>query len=434
MRNAFAFPALCLLCLFALISFSVGQTTASPINNHPLVTTSWNFECVQNSGCGPGGTWITTVSQPGTTRLWYSGVAWSDLETAPGTYKWTTLDTWLDMVAEHQPRVILYTFGQTPCWIATVQCTGTGWGAGNSWSNTPPADLTPSGSPSFTEFVTALTQHCSPAGNCVKNYIKYWEMWNEANLTPYWTGTVNQLYNMFKPVVPIIRSNVTNAKLSTPPVSGGTYTWAQSWMQLENTNGRLSDFYGFHSYMEAFTPEKRMGMVENMVNTKVNNGWSAVPWMNTETNFVNTTLACSPDYTALECDGQLVRWYVLQFAYQGGTAGGASSIGWFDWNGISSGGYDTYYDTLMRWLAGATFTASCSNAKGTTVWTCPLTESNGASALIVWNTAESSSYTPGTQYVDYREFNNTYGGETVVMSRGETVTIGIVPIMFETKK
>jgi hypothetical protein len=434
MRNVFAFPVVCLLCLFAIISCSVAQTTASPISNNPLVTTSWNFECVYNSGCGPGGTWITTVSQPGTTRLWFSGTAWSDLETAPGTYRWTNLDAWLDMVAEHQPRVILYTFGQTPCWIASGQCTGTGWGAGNSWSNTPPADLTASGSPSFTQFVTALTQHCSPAGNCVKDYIKYWEMWNEANLQPYWTGTVNQLYNMFKPVVPIIRNNVTGAKLSTPPVSGGTYTWAQSWIQLENTNGRLSDFYGFHSYMESFTPEKRIGMVENMVNTKVNNGWSAVPWMNTETNFVNTTLACSPEYTAQECDAQFVRWFVLQFAYQGGTAGGASNIGWFDWSGIASGGYDTYYDTLMRWLVGATFTASCSNAKNTTVWTCPLTESNGAGALIVWNTAESSSYTPGTQYVDYREFNGTYGGQTVVMSRGETVTIGITPIMFETKK
>jgi polysaccharide biosynthesis protein PslG len=433
MRRLFAFSPSYFVFLFLLGSsfWSFAQSTAVPMNSHPIEPTSWTFECVYESGCGPGGTWITTTSQPGTTRLWYSGTGWSQLEPESGTYLWTNLDTWLDLVAEHQPRAILFTFGQTPCWIASVACTGNGWGPGNAWSATPPSDLTASGSPSFTSFVTALTEHCSPAGNCVKDYVKYWEMWNEPNLLPYWTGTANQLYEMFKPVIPIIRKNVPGAITSTPPVGGGDSTWMASWMVLENTNGRISDYYGFHSYMQAFTPEKRMGMVENMVNTKNDNGWTTTPWMNTETNFVSTNLTCSTDYTAQECQGQLVRWFILQFAYQGG-AGGAFSVGWYDWNSITAGGYDTYYDTMMRWLAGSTFTASCSNAKDTTVWTCPLTEADGATALIVWNTAGDSSYTPANEYVRYREFNGTYGGAIVHISPGESTTIGVVPIMFET--
>lgn len=419
--------------MLAANSVARAQSTALPMNNHPLVATSWNFECIYHTDCGSNGAWITTVSQPGTARLWYAGVAWSDLEPAPNTFQWNNLDIWLDMVAQHQPRAIMYTFGQTPCWIATATCSGNGWGVGNSWEATPPADLTPSGSPSFTTFVTELVQHCSPAGNCVKDYIKYWEMWNEPNLTPYWTGSATQLYQLFQPVVAIIRKNVPDAKISTPPVGGGTVSWMASWLALENSNGRLSDYYGFHSYMQAFTPEKRMGMVENMVTTKNNNGWTTTPWMNTETNFVNTTLACAPQYTTQECDGQFVRWFVLQFAYQGG-AGGAYNVGWYDWDTIASGGYDTYYDTLMQWLVGGTFTSSCANAKGSTVWTCPITLATGASGLIVWDTSGNSTYTPAQQYLSYRAFDGTYGGDTVTISAGQATTIGVIPIMFQTVK
>jgi hypothetical protein len=58
-------------------------------------------------------------------------------------------------------------------------------------------------------------------------------------------------------------------------------------------------------------------------------------------------------------------------------------------------------------------------------------ESNGHSALIVWNTAGSSNYTPAAQYVDYRSFNGTNGGATTSISSGELTKIGVIPIMFE---
>jgi hypothetical protein len=108
---------------------------------------------------------------------------------------------------------------------------------------------------------------------------------------------------------------------------------------------------------------------------------------------------------------------------------GASHVNWYDWE-HSISGYDTYYYTMMTWLRWATFTNSCSNNGN--VWTCQMTERNGRSALIVWNVAGDSSFQPATQYVDYRKFNGTYGGETVNISPGQSTTIGVVPIMFET--
>jgi hypothetical protein len=395
------------------------------MGSHPIEPTDWSFECITGSDCGTNGSWITTTSQPGTVRLWDSGTAWSDIHTAAGAYDWENLDTWLDLIAEHQPRAVIYTFGHTPCWISSVSCNGS-----QTWSPSPPSDLTSNGSPSFTAFVTALVQHCSPAGNCVKNFIKYWEMWNEPDNLPYWTGTATQLYQMFKPVIPIIRNNVSGAKVSTPPMCAHA-TWMASWMTLENTYGRLSDYYGFHVYLLDYTPEERMGWLQIILDTKDANGWTTTPWMNTETGYNIGTFTCSTQYTAEDCRGQLVRWHVLQYAYQAGS-GGAFHVGWYDWESISPGGYDTYYYTMMHWLTGATFTASCTNSG--TVWTCPLKEAGGATALIVWNTDGDSQYAPASEFVDYKYFNGTYGGSTEDITPGQTTTIGLVPIMFESKR
>jgi hypothetical protein len=435
MRNQLAFASLCLLCVLGMTFASHAESAPPAMGSKPISATNWSFECILDSGCGPnptgGGTWITSTSQPGTVRLYDAGTPWDILNTGPGTYEWTNLDTWLDMVAEHQPRAVIFTFSHVPCFIASTPCSDEGkTDSGKYYSPSVPKDLTASGSKTFTSFVTALVQHCSPAGNCVKDYIKYWEMWDEPNDPHYWVGTVNQLYDMFKPVIPIIRSNVPGAIISTPPVCGGNTTWMTSWLNLENTNGRLSDYYGFHSYLSTFEPEQRINMIKNMLDAKNNAGWTTTPWWNTETNFQIGEDTCSTQFTVEDCRGQLVRWHVLQYAYQGG-AGGAYHVGWYDFPSISSGGYDTYYYTMMQWLTGATFTASCTYSG--TVYTCPLTEADGASGLVVWNTGGNTHYTPANEYKNYKSFNGTYGGATTSISAGEPTTIGLIPIMFATK-
>jgi hypothetical protein len=401
------------------------SNTVSPMGSHPISPANWSFECFYcwNSP------WITTKAQPGTVRLWQAGTEWAFLNTGGGNYDWSHLDNWLDLIAEQHPTAAIYTFGFVPCWISTAGCDGNGWGFGHNFSPSPPSDLTVSGSPAFTAFVTALVQHCSPAGHCVKNYIKYWEMWNEPDNDnpPYWTGTPTQLYDMFAPVIPIIRNHVPGAKVSTPPMCAHA-TWMANWMTLENTYGRLSDYYGFHVYLLDYTPEARMGWVQDILDTKNANGWTTTPWMNTETGYSLPAFTCSTQYTAEDCRGQLVRWHVLQYAYQGG-GGGAYHVGWFNWKVFSSGGYDTTYYTMMQWLIGASFTTSCTNQG--TVWSCPLTEASGNMALIAWDTAGNSQYTPASEYVDYQYFNGTYGGATEAISAGQGTTVGVVPIMFE---
>lgn len=246
MGSRVGFVLVCVLVCFSGTSL-IAQTGGAqvPAGPRPLAVTSFGFQCVYDTQCGDswdGGTWITTKSQPGLVRLWTSGVEWAILETGAGTYDWTDLDVWLDLVAANQPRSVMYTFGHVPCFIA-IGCHYNAKPA--PWTAVPPSDLTSQGSPTFDTFVNALVNHCSPAGNCVKDYIKYWELWNEANCPGFWAGSIDQLYSMMRPAVDIIRRHIPQAVIMNPPPSGSDAGWVGQWLTEENTRGRLSDVLRF---------------------------------------------------------------------------------------------------------------------------------------------------------------------------------------------
>jgi hypothetical protein len=415
----FFVPALpvVLLLLVVLAKHDVTPTEAQAIRNSPTLTaSSFGFQCGTGrpTNC-PDVTWPTTIAQPGMIRLWDSQVQWHLLNYGPEKYNWRTLDRYLDAMAAHQPRDAMYTFGYTPCWDTKRECEPA-WG-----SPFPPDDLTPKGSPSFNAFVLALVTHCSEAGHCVKDNIKYWELWNEANAPHYWSGTIPQLYELLAPAVATIRSKVPGALILTPPANRGDTDWMQDWLNEENKNGRLSDIFSFHLYLQNHLPEPRFATVKQMVDLKNStSGWSNTPWVNSETNFDARTFACDSKYSSDDCVGQMVRWHLLHFAY------GSQHVSWYYFNTTigHNADYSTAYHSMMDWLVGGHFTAVCSASDN--VYSCPFVEASGHHALFIWNPDGHSSYTPESPYVDYK----TLSGSKASIS-GKSVTVGVKPIMLE---
>lgn len=400
-------------------SNSVVAAFATPASDRsaPITASSFGFQCGTGkvTNC-PNATWPTTIAQPGMLRLWDSQVQWHALNPTRGTYNWRTLDAYLDAVAAHQPRDVMYTIGYTPCWATRGECERV-WG-----STFPPDDLRADGSPSFNTFVTALVKHCSPAGHCVKDLIKYWEMWNEANADSYWHGTVPQLYQLMSPAVAIIRSNVPGAVVLTPPVSRGDTDWMANWLSEENKNGRLSDIYSIHLYLQGNIPELRFHLLQEMLDLKnKTSGWSDTPWMNSETNFDAATFSCNSKFSTEDCIGQMVRWHLIQFSF------GARHVSWFFFNTTigRNNDFSTAYHSMMEWLVGGSFSDHCS--PDGTVITCPFVDANGHPALFVWNYNGNSSYAPASRYRAYKEL----GGTTTSLSPGQPINIGAKPIMLQ---
>jgi len=367
-----------------------------------------------------------------------TGTTWHRLSPGPKAYKWDNLDRWLDSIAAHQPRAVLFTFNRVPCWNASEAreaCTS----RGSPGSPFPPSDLTASGSPSFNAFVEALTKHCSPAGHCVKDYIKYFELWNEPNARRYWNASVQELYQMVKPAAAIVRANVPGVLISTPaPFKVENPSWMDEWLAQENKSGRISDIYGFHAYIgpgkiwntAEDAPEKRFdALVVPMVAKKNSAGWNTTPWMNTETGFLGggpfmpTDCPLNQGATDVICDAYLARWFVLQFAY------GAQHIDWYWFSTI--GHQDAAYDQVMRWLVGSHFTGPCTN-KGS-VYECRLVQASDRNALIVWDadstcsgeTCRTKSYTVGSQFRSVKDLS----GKAATIPANHVVDIGAKPIL-----
>jgi hypothetical protein len=402
----------------AVSSATRGQFTvrnSEDKNPQTIKRSSFGFQCGtgKSTNC-PNATWPTSIAQPGMIRLWDSQVQWHLLNPKSGSYDWRILDAYLDAIAAHQPRDAMYTFGYTPCWDTKGRCEVT-WG-----STYPPSDLTPDGSVSFNSFVFALVTHCSRAGNCVSDRIKYWELWNEANADSYWNGTVSQLYQLMAPAIPIIRSKVSGALILTPPANRGDTDWMRSWLDQENSKGRLSDVFSFHVYLQGATPESRFHLIQQMVELKNSTpGWASTPWMNSETNFDAARFACQegPD----ECIGQMVRWHLIHFAF------GAQQLSWYYFNTTigRNPDFSAAYKTMMDWLVGGHFVTGCS-VDGNVV-TCPFVEANSHHALFVWTLGGKSSYAPTAPYADYKSLS----GNTVSVSTSQKVPIGVQPIMLE---
>jgi hypothetical protein len=414
-----------------------------------VLTGSFGFQCANNDtsagSCRVGGvlTWPATQAQPGIVRLWDTGVSWKSLNPSSGSYSWTELDDWLDLIAAKQPRAAVYTIGWTPYWDApsgTCQTINASDG-----SPCPPTDLISSGSATFNSFISALVGHCSPNNHCVSTYIKYFELWNEPDVSDRWTGTAAQLYQMMAPAVTIIKNNVSGVKILSPPLTyvnenDGTYrAWQCSWLAQEVSNGILSDIYAVHKYWQQSTPENQLSEIASELapNTSYDStcsasGWTTLPAWLTETNYQNqgmpgTPYVCDTSlYSTSDCAGQIVR---AQLLFTGGGSGlGMSNVDWYSW--LPAVGdvtlSDTVYYYMMKYLVGGTL-ESCNNVSGT-IWSCSFTEANGANALWIWTpTAAGTAFIVPSGYTDYRDL----GGGTTGVTGGQTITIGPEPIMLE---
>jgi len=439
---------------------------------------------------------LNPPAAPGLLRLHDSGTYWSALQPQSGpcssSCDFTTLDNWLDLIAQHQPIAVSQVFTWVPCWD-TIGGNETGpYGGTNNpgcdidpvaptGSNYPPTDLGSSGSATFNDFVTNFVQHCSPAGNCVgkcpsgqtcasTNLIQYYEMWNEWDISYHWNqgaappngcGTTiaacaQLLYQMVAPAAAIVKANVDGSVILTPSTTPDSPTYQcdlLNWLNLEDTNGHISDWIAWHSYLTTLSgsttviPEQQWAnWNQNFLNVQAGgsvagcgfpatSNWTSTPWANTETNFSGSATVnyqCpQPTYSADDCSGQIVRWQILHDSIgTNGPNNAASGLFWYYWlNTIGSNSqYETAYYYMMQYMVGTKFTAPASSPDSIT-WTAPLLEADGATqAEWVWTTNESGvSYTVPSGYVDYRDLQ----GNTTNVTAGSQITIGVEPFLLE---
>jgi len=174
-------------------------------------------------------------------RLWDMKVAWRDVNPSPGVFDWSILDKRIAQVESWGGRPLLV-MGLTPQWAAADPSAGDPrWGAGTA---SPPADTN-----SWAAYVRAVSARYG-------DRIGAYELWNEANLRTFWTGTPGQMAELVGIAYPIIKQNSPSATVLSPSVttrlsSGGRFTAAFLEALTEqgfSVGNAPFDAFAIHSY------------------------------------------------------------------------------------------------------------------------------------------------------------------------------------------
>ena len=137
-------------------------------------------------------------------RIWDMKSAWRDVNPAPGVFDWSILDRRIAQVESWGGRPLLV-LGLTPQWAALdPQAGDPRWGAGSS---SIPADLQ-----AWSTYVRAVTTRYG-------DRIGAYEIWNEANLKTFWSGSAADMVEMAGVAYQLIKTYSPNAIVLAPSVT-----------------------------------------------------------------------------------------------------------------------------------------------------------------------------------------------------------------------
>ena len=400
-------------------------------------------------------------------RLWDTGTGWAQVNTAPGVYDWTRLDAILTNAQTHGVDV-LYDLARTPgfaqcgpsttspCVQSSVDCayaTSIGGSPGQCYW---PGDLNPDGTGTnqyWKDWITAMVTH-SMNLDSTHARIRYYEIWNEPNVTGFWRGTDAQLARMTLDAACIIKGvgigctspgiDPSAMIVSIAPTNGGSQIDAELNSYFAAGAADVVDVIAFHGYMGA-NPDAIATLVDRLKNGAIATyGLQSKPLFDTEFSWGLGPVFTDPDERA----GFVARSLILH------ASAGVDRVFWYAWSTSGTLWSDTNttgcntpdasgtgficstgiaYQQVENWLAGASLASACS--LNGTVWTCNLARPGGYQAQAVWDSAQScsggtcttSGFTVDPAYTQYRDLK----GAITSLSGQRTVRIGYKPILLE---
>lgn len=171
----------------------------------------------------------TIASVPaGYVRLWDTETTWADIEPNKGEFEWRTFEKQVQ-VAERKGAKVMMVFGGTPAWASAAK--------------TPQS--MPDNISDWRDYVRAVS--CRNAGR-----IDAYEIWNEANLQTFWTGTPEQMAELTaaaKEEIAGCDPTATVVAASTTTRATGSFgTFYPAYLNALKAKSWPIDAYSVHSY------------------------------------------------------------------------------------------------------------------------------------------------------------------------------------------
>jgi hypothetical protein len=424
-----------------------------------------------------------TVSY-GMQRFWDSPpLQWPSINTASGVFDFTNLDANLAKGYSSGVMEGMYTLARTPPWAssnpADASCHYTTAASGGGLGECDaPSDLNADGSgPNaiWKAWITAIATHVNnPTYLQTHAHIEYWEIWNEPDNQPFWSGSFAQLARLTEDANCIITGRgvihesgngtatpctataidpVALIVMSSGHAKNGALTYAQNQLYCNaspkgyqlpcpipaNAIATAVDVINFHMKPgnesgnncpapTPCTPESAMQWYLSNIHGILQPAELAKPLWNGEASYAEkgfTNSYTDPDMAA----SFMARFYLLHWSLN------ITGVAWYDWNELVAqpASVQTAYQQTYNWLANSSLSTPCT-ASGT-VWSCGITQS-GKQYLIMWDTAQSCSngsctvgnQTVASQWTQYQDM--TAAGSAIAIS-GHVVPVGIKPVVLQ---
>ena len=298
----------------------------------------------------------------GALRFWDSGTNWRDLEPARGQFAWGGLDTAVAAAEKAHARPLLV-LGQSPTFYASKPNEAGAYGAGA-------ASMPDLGA--WRRYVTAVVQRYG-------DRLDY-QVWNEANVVGYWTGTPRQMALLTVTAGRIIHHVAPHATVVAPPfvqrLSSQRRSFQSFWV-LQSKGVPLVaavDAVALNLYPRAEDPpEAQIGLFKHASSVLERLGVRLPVW-NTEINFGLMGGPQPPPISAEQQRAFLMRTYILNAGL------GVPRVYWYRWDLVpiantllTTPDFSTptlagqAYSTVRTWLLGARM-ESCD--RNDDRWTC----------------------------------------------------------------
>ncbi len=331
------------------------------------------------------GVWPTVPI--GALRLWDNETTWSVLEPAKGQYTWGKLDAAVANAEKNGVNDILFVLAGTPSWATDDPASGGAAGV------LPGAAGMPRNIADWNSFVTAVATR-------YKGRISNYQIWNEANLSTFSTGTPAELAALTKNAYDIIKSIDPNATVVAPSMgtrlgSNGSQLskkfmkfYGAYLRELSKVNWPV-DVWAAHTYPASLgTPIDRGLLIKGYQAALKGFGAPSKPIWDTENNFgLAGPGPQNPDQdiTDVRAANWTAQTYLDALRYD------INRVYWYAWGpendlvGIqmyAGTPAATAYTTLQDWIVGSTY-QGCKGGGAGSVVECSFTK-DGNPVKIVW--------------------------------------------------
>ncbi|GED69114.1 hypothetical protein BRE01_28160 [Brevibacillus reuszeri] len=193
---------------------------------------------------------------------------WREIEKSKGNFEFSKVDKYVAFATQNNLDIIML-LGQPPDWA-----TGGKWSSdyGSYYNSIPPSNIQ-----DWRNYILALGQR-------YKGKIMYYEVWNEANLSGFYSGTLEKLVELTMEAYKTLKAVDPNIQIISPSYTGASGVSGMGDF-LRAGGANWIDIVGVHLYGYPKPPEAMIDLAYAYRKTITQAGAGSLPVWNTESSW-----------------------------------------------------------------------------------------------------------------------------------------------------